>query len=112
MRGTTDDARSAVAVEVVGVHVGAGFAQFGRMEFPWLIANLGRLFPPTVGDDHIKSAVAIDVADAEAVGEPECARDDVAGARDWFSVLHFWRRARRADGMHAPMGVGIGGIGI
>ena len=78
-----EDVGLAVAVEVVGEHVGAGVAEVGRVERPRLVGRLGvgRLLPPAAGADHVEPAVAVDVADAEAVREADRAGDRLARLR-------------------------------
>src|SRR5262249_44486438 len=53
------------------------------------------LLPPTLRANHIESAIAIDVADAQAMRKPKGPGDLLA------------RRARNTDGMHLP---GLGWI--
>src|SRR5262249_44901152 len=54
------------------------------------VLHPGRLLPPSRGADHIEAAVAVDVADAEAVREAERPGGRLA------------RLARLADGMRFP----------
>ena len=42
--------------------IGAGLAEIGGVEFPRLVADSLRLFPPAAGADHVESAVAVHVA--------------------------------------------------
>src|SRR5262249_54558598 len=85
-----DDVRDAVAVHVIGVHVGAGRPQGRRVELPRLAVVLLRLLPPAARTDDIEPAVTIDVAHAQAVRVPLRSGNLLAGG------------ARLADGMDLP----------
>ena len=65
-------------------------AQVGRVELPGFAVVLFRLLPPAAGADHVEPAVAVDVADAQAVRVAARAGDLFAG------------RARLADRVHLP----------
>ena len=71
-REAGDDVVDAVAVDVVGVHLRAAVGR-GERRFVKLPANrvrlLLRLLEPTRRDEDVLQAVAVDVADAEAVAE-------------------------------------------
>jgi hypothetical protein len=81
-----------VAVDVAGMHLACGVGELEGVLDPGL-AGLrgGGLFPPAFGFQDIHPAVAVDVAQADAVGE---------------LVV----RALRADGMKGPGLVRLGGI--
>src|SRR5438128_686928 len=60
------------------------------MKLPRLVVDLRGLLPPTAGADHVEPAVAVDIADAEAM------------CKACRSGNRLARRTRRADGMHFP----------
>src|SRR5206468_1419605 len=61
MRRAAEDIRLAVAVHVVGEHVGARIAQVSWVELPGRLAVIpGRLLPPAAGADYVESAVAVE----------------------------------------------------
>src|SRR5438309_1219946 len=62
-----DHVRLAVAVHVVGEHIGASVAEVCRMESPGLAVIRGRLLPPATRTQHIEPAVAAQVAHAKTV---------------------------------------------
>src|ERR1700693_4809510 len=70
MGGAGDDVGLAVAVNIVGEHVGTDRTQIDAMELPGGDAiDFFRLFPPAVGNDNVNPAIAIDVAMTQAVRE-------------------------------------------
>ena len=66
-----DHVEIAVAVDVIGVHLGAAGAEgVGMLRPGWrgrAGGHRGGLFPPSAGHEEIGPAVAVDVADAKAV---------------------------------------------
>ena len=65
-----EDVVIAVAIEIIGVHLGtAGAAELEVVFFPGVAGKFGGLFPPAIFFEDIHAAVAVDVAVAHAVGE-------------------------------------------
>ena len=65
-----DDVGVAVAVDVEGVHFGAGVGELEVMLLPDRIAvEIFGLFPPSGRFEKIEPPVAVDIADAQAMGE-------------------------------------------
>ena len=62
----------------IGVHVGTGVRDVGGMEFPGRAVGFLGLLPPTLRDDDVDAAVAVDVAVAQAVRESAGAGDHLA----------------------------------
>src|SRR5262245_30183197 len=69
---------------------------------PRRVGDLRGLFPPASGADHVEPAVAVDVADAQAMRELLRAGDLLPGAGDRFAILHHRRDAWLADRVHGP----------
>ena len=66
-----DDIAVAITIHVVGEHVcSTGFAEFHLVQFPLRVAGaVCRLFEPTVFEQHVSAAIAVDVAYAECMTE-------------------------------------------
>src|SRR5262249_41427826 len=91
VRGTADDVRLAVAVDVVGEHAGPALpaylqARWMKRPGPDRVTALGGLFPPARRADHVLPAIAIDVAHAQTVPELAGPRDLLA--RDGAVLLN------------------------
>src|SRR5690348_14853308 len=75
-----DDVGEAVAVDVVGVHLGAAFAEVDGVEGPLGVVSEARgLLPPAACFEQVDAAVAVDVAVAETVRETLEARVGLLG---------------------------------
>src|SRR5579871_6555907 len=72
------------------MHIGAGLAEVGGMEFPGLAILSFRLLPPAARADYIPPAIGVHIADSQTVRE-------AAGPGDFFARL-----ARFTDGMAFP----------
>src|SRR5262249_49085573 len=88
VRRAADDVGPAITVDVVGEHVGAGLSkgeilflaidEANRVELPGFVLDRGRLLPPAAGANDIELAVAVEIADAQAVRESLRAGDFMA----------------------------------
>src|SRR3989442_16015130 len=59
-----------VTVDVIDAYLGAAVAEMLRMKSPrCLLASFRRLLPPSIGLQDIHTSVAVDVADAQPMGD-------------------------------------------
>ena len=77
-----DDVGLAVVIHVVGDHVGHGVAQLGGVKRPGraAVAPRLRLLPPAASANHVLAAIAVQVADTQAVRETKRAGDGACRA--------------------------------